>query len=129
MEFGYGVTKAGGELRQFLGTRIHCRGQAIRGECRQGAVSCPMLENTGIFKKFGKKDFMIALEARHAMGSGAFDQQIQNGRGILPTVDIVAEEDVNRFGNWVFFEILIDPRKQLFEQIRPTVDIAHRVNA
>jgi hypothetical protein len=29
----------------------------------------------------------------------------------------------------VFLEILIDPRKQLFEQIRPTVDIADRVNA
>jgi len=39
------------------------------------------------------------------------------------------EEDVNSFGYWVFLEILIYPRKQLFEQIRPTVDIADRVNA
>ena len=56
-----------------------------------------MLENAGIFEKFGKKDFMIALEARHAMGAGAFDQQIQNRRGILPAVDIVAEKDVKWF--------------------------------
>jgi len=88
-----------------------------------------MPENAGIFKKFGKKVFMIALKARHAMGSGAFNQQIQNGCGVLPAIDIVAEEDVHSFGYWVFLKILIYPRKQLFEQIRPTVDIADRVNA
>ena len=88
-----------------------------------------MLENAGIFEKFEKKEFMIALKARHAMGAGAFDQQIQNGRGVLPAVDIVAEEDVKCFAYRVFLEILIYPRKQLFEQIRPTVDIADRVNA
>ena len=87
-----------------------------------------MLENAGIFEKFGKKVFMIALEAQHAMGFGAFDQQIQNGCGVLPAVDIVAEKDVNGFAYWVFVEILIYPRKQCLEQIRPAVDIADRVN-
>ena len=93
----------------FLAIRIYCRRQAVRGERRQGAILRPILENAGIFEKFGKKVFMIALEARQAMGSGAFDQQIQNGRGVLPAVDIVAEEDVNSFAYWVFLKILIYP--------------------
>ena len=43
------------------------------------------------------------------MGSGAFDQQIQDGRGVRPAVDIVAEEDVKCFAYWVFIKILIYP--------------------
>ena len=72
---------------------------------------------------------MVALEKRHFVDAGAFDQQIQNGRRIFSPVDVVAKKDLNGFGYRVLLEIRVDPRKQFFEQIGPAVDVTDGIDS
>jgi hypothetical protein len=62
-------------------------------------------------------------------GSRACDQQVEHSGGVWAAVNIIAKKDVQSLRGGMFFEVPINPQEELLEQIRPAVDIAHRVDA
>src|SRR5579885_1350878 len=120
--------KAGAELRRLAQTKIKRRRKPIGGKGGKPAVLRPGSEDARIFQKFDQENLVITFEAHGPARLPALDQEIKDARWVRPAVDVIAHENLDRLGNRMLLKIFVDAQQKAFEQIRPAMDIADRIN-
>ena len=63
------------------------------------------------------------------MEATSLDKQINDPTRVVAPVDVVAEKDMQRSGDWIVFKMLIYTGEELLGQVRPAMDIADGVDA
>ncbi len=128
MLIGQDVAEIGSELLGFLRRWIDRRCQPVGCEGHKPSVMTPVLQGCWIIKEFQHYGFMVAFQANHLMGAAAFDQQIKNSPRIGPSVNVVAQKNLDRPLRRGSIEITVDHGKQFFKQISPSMDVADGIN-
>jgi hypothetical protein len=72
---------------------------------------------------------MISLQKQYIALAPALYQQVDDLPRAWSPVDVVAEEDLDRAGDWARFEIVIDAHEKFRQEIGAPVYVSDGINA
>ena len=94
----------------------------------QATQAHPSIEEARITQTFDRNQLVVALQKYAFVRLTVLDQLIDRRAREGPSVDIIAQKDVNRSKRRSGSDVGTDPRQQFIEQVEATVNIAHRIN-
>jgi hypothetical protein len=71
---------------------------------------------------------VVALEQDHLIRSGPLDEPVKHGARIGASIDVVADQNLDRTDGGTGSLLGVDSRKHLVEQVSSAMHVADRIN-